>query len=302
MTVVGVTGAGGFVGQRVISRIESAGIEALPLLRTMRLDGLPEWIIARPVDVIIHTAARVHVMDDKAADPLAAFRKVNVEGTMNLAHCAIEAGVKRLVFVSSVKVNGEVTAGKAFSSVDIPAPSDPYGVSKWEAEQGLLELARRFGLEVAIVRPPLVYGPGVRANFLRLMKLVKTQIPLPCGSIHNLRSMIGVDNLADLLFVAATHAAAPGGTFMASDDRDVSTSELLRMLAAAMDKRSVLLPCAPALLSAVARCVGLGSAAARLLDSLQVDISDTKSRLDWRPPIGMDEAIGATVAFFLKTH
>lgn len=285
-----------------MARIHSAGAHAEALSRTMRSDGLPEWTLNRPAQVVIHAAARVHVMDDKAADPLSAFRKVNVEGTLNLARCAIKAKVKRFVFVSSVKVNGEVTSGTAFSAADIPAPSDPYGISKWEAEQSLLDLAQSSGLEVVIVRPPLVYGPGVSANFLRLMKLVKIQVPLPFGAIYNRRSMVAIDNLVDLLWVCAQHEAAPGRVFMASDDCDVSTPQLLRMLAAAMGRRSILLPVPSAILSGVAKCVGLGGTVDRLIDSLQVDISDTKSRLGWRPAMSMDEALAKTAAHFLQNQ
>ena len=251
-------------------------------------------------DTVIHLAARVHVMDDRAADPLAAFRAVNVVATENLARQAVRQGVRRFVFVSSIKVNGEETSDVPFRSSDVPAPLDAYGKSKLEAERVLHEVAKETGLEVVVVRPPLVYGPGVGANFRRLMQLVKAGVPLPLGSIHNRRSLVALDNLVDLLIACAHRPDAAGQTFLVSDGHDVATPELIRMLAAAMGKRAWLSPVPSRLLAAGAGILGKSAAADRLLGSLQVDIEQTQTRLGWKPIVSMDAAIDATVAHFLS--
>lgn len=309
-----VTGANGFVGNALCHellrrnccvkgalRVNNVLPEpAIPVV-TGEIDGSTDWSNAIDgIEVVFHLAARVHVMKDRESDPLAAFRAVNVEATLNLARQAVGAGVKRFVFVSSVKVNGEETApGMQFTAFDDPAPLDPYGQSKFEAELALKELAETTGLEVVIVRPPLIYGPGVRANFLRLMQLVKTGLPLPLGAIHNRRSMVSVDNLVDLLITCASHPAAPGQVFMASDDKDVSISELLRMLAKAMGKRSYLLSIPSGLIASLAALLGQSAVANRLLGSLQVDITHTKSTLHWQPPVSMEHTLKQTVADYL---
>lgn len=302
MTVVAVTGGTGFVGRCLIERLNHSNNDVVSLARIMRVDGMPEWCIERPIEVVIHAAARVHVMNETTSDPLAEFRKVNVQGTELLARRAAAAGVKRFVFISSVKVNGEATSDISFKSSDVPAPLDPYGVSKLEAEQALLAVAQETGLEVVIIRPPLVYGPGVRANFLKLMRLVKMGMPLPLGAIHNRRSMVALDNLVDLVVLCTHHQNAPGQVFMVSDDRDVSISELLRMLAGAMGKRSFLLPVPQRIISGGAALVGKSEVASRLLGSLQVDIAHTKSALNWKPVVSMEMAINKTVAHFLSHH
>lgn len=307
-----VTGANGFVGRALRAELQKRALSFATAVRQKQtgteyeeheigaLTGNTNWENALfDCDTVIHLAARVHVMRDDAQDPLAAFRAVNVDASLNLARQAISAGVKRFVFVSSVKVNGEKTTEHPFTAFDIPAPEDPYGQSKWEAEIELKRLAQASGLELVIVRPPLVYGPGVRANFLRLMQLVKMGLPLPLGAINNRRSMVAVDNLCDLLVLCARHPAAAGQTFMVSDDHDVSVSELLHMLAQAMQKRSLLLPVPATLLAGIATLMGKSEVANRLLDSLQVDINHTKTTLQWQPPLSMDLALKNTVAAYL---
>lgn len=309
MTQILVTGANGFVGRGLCDTLRARGIAVVPAVRKINqasdvavgdLSAATDWSLAlQNCDAVIHLAARVHVMNETASDPLDAFRSVNVEATLNLARQAISAGVSRFVFVSSVKVNGEETSERPYTAFDEPAPTDPYGISKLEAEVALKKLAQETGLEVVIVRPPLIYGPGVRANFQRLMQLIKMGLPLPLGAINNHRSMVAVENLHDLLTLCASHPAAAGQTFMVSDDHDVSVSTLLRMLATAMNKKSLLIPVPSALLAGTAALLGKSAVASRLLGSLQVDINHTKTTLQWHPPVSMDQALKRTVAAFL---
>jgi nucleoside-diphosphate-sugar epimerase len=235
-------------------------------------------------------------MQDDATDPLQAYRDVNANGTLNLATQAAQAGVRRFVFVSSIKVNGEVTRlGKPFTADDLPSPVDPYGVSKREAERGLHEIEVRTGMEVVIVRPPLVYGPGVKANFAAMMRWVARGIPLPLGAIHNARSMVALDNLVDLLVTCVKHPSAAGQTFLVSDGEDVSTTELLRRTAQTMGKRAPLLPVPAFVLEAGAALVGKRAVAQRLCGSLQVDMAKTQTLLGWRPPLTLDEGLKKAV-------
>ncbi|WP_061539000.1 UDP-glucose 4-epimerase family protein [Collimonas fungivorans] len=307
-----VTGAGGFVGQALCSTLKRRDIEFLPVYRKEQKPEINSFIISdinestdwslalKNIDVVIHLAARVHVMNEETDDPLSNFRALNVDATINLAKQAAQLGARRFVYVSSIKVNGEKTTDVPFTAFDMPAPIDPYGQSKYEAEFALKELSDATGLEVVVVRPPLVYGPGVRANFLRLMKLVKLGMPLPFGAIRNCRSMVALDNLIDLLIVCADHDNASGNTFLVSDGHDLSTTELLIMLANAMDKRSMLLPFPSGLLAGGAALIGKAAIANRLLDSLQVDIAHTTAVLNWVPIVGVEEAINSTVAHFLN--
>lgn len=304
-----VTGANGFVGTALCESLLEKKTNVVSAVRKKsrddefsigNLSASTDWMpVLAGCNIVIHLAARVHVMDDKNVNPLAAFRVVNVDATVNLAKQAVQCGVKRFVFVSSVKVNGEETTGKPYTAFDVPAPLDPYGQSKLEAEIALMELSRTTGLEVVIIRPPLVYGPGVRANFLKLMQLVKMGVPLPLGAIHNRRSMVALDNLVDLLITCTHHPAAAGQTFMVSDDNDVSISELLCMLANAMGKRSLLLPVPAGLISGIAALLRKSAVANRLIGSLQVDISHTKFTLGWQPVITMQESLNKTVVYFL---
>lgn len=244
------------------------------------------------IDVVIHTAARVHQMNDKSEDPLLAFMEVNCFGTLNLARQAEQAGVRRFIFISSIKVNGEKTErGAAFRFDDTPASGDPYGVSKAKAECGLLEIAANSDLEVVIIRPPLVYGPGVKANFLALMTLSKFNLPLPLGSIKNKRSFVALDNLVDLITVCIDHPNAGNKVFLVSDDSDVSTSELLTQMASAFGHKVRLLTFRPRLLKLIARFLGKRALIDRLCDDLQVDIQYTKDILRWKPRISMRDGI-----------
>lgn len=247
-----------------------------------------------PVDVVVHCAARVHVMQERDSDPLAAFRRVNVEGTLALARRAVEAGARRFIFLSSIKVNGEATLpGRPFTAEDHPAPCDPYGLSKHEAEQALLQLGRETGLEIVIVRPVLIYGPGVKANFRRMLDWLERGIPLPLAALDNRRSLLALDNLVDLLERCIQHPAAANRIFLASDGEDLSTPELLRRLGAALGRPARLWPLPPSWL-AIAGCVlGRRAEVERLCGSLQVDSRATREQLNWQPPVTVDAALAA---------
>lgn len=249
-------------------------------------------------DVVIHAAARAHVLQERAADPLAEYRRVNVDGTLALARAAAEAGVRRFVFVSSIKVNGERTApGRAFRADDAPAPGDAYGVSKWEAEQGLCALARETGMEVVVVRPPLVYGPGAKGNFAALVRRVARGVPLPLGAVrHNRRSLVGLDNLVDLIVTCLDHPGAANQVFLAADGEDLSTADLLQRVARAMGRPARLLPVPVWVLQAAAASLGKRAVAQRLLGSLQVDGSKARELLGWAPPVSVDEGLKRSVA------
>lgn len=309
-----VTGATGFVGQALVARLTADGQRVRAAVRRAAPDLAVEQVcvgdlgphtdwdaVVAGQDVIVHAAARVHVMQERAADPLAEFRRTNVEGTLQLACRAVRAGVRRFVFVSSIKVNGEATApGRPFRADDAPAPADAYGQSKLEAEQGLQRIAAETGMQFTIVRPPLVYGPGVKANFLDLMRALHRGVPLPLGAIHNRRTLIALDNLTDLLATCVIHPAAANAVFLAGDGEDLSTTELARRLAAALGVRARLLPVPAKLLERTAQMLGRGDAARRLCRWLQVDSGATRERLGWSPPIGVDEALRRTAAHFLK--
>jgi nucleoside-diphosphate-sugar epimerase len=242
--------------------------------------------------VVIHTAARAHIMKDEVPDPLAEYRKVNVDGTLNLARQAAEAGVRRFVFISSIKVNGEQTpVNQPFTAEDASAPEDAYGVSKMEAEQGLQALAAETGMEVVIIRPPLVYGPGVKGNFASMIKLVEKGLPLPLGAIHNKRSLVALDNLVGLIITCIDHPAAANQAFLAGDGEDRSTTELLQGVARAMGKPSRLVPVPAGLLMFGATVLGKKAMAQRLLGSLQVDISKARNLLGWQPPLSVEEGL-----------
>lgn len=274
-----------------------------PVRLAPALESGADWSIAlQDIDVVVHAAARVHVMSDRSADPLAEFRKVNVDGTVHLAREAAASGAKRFIFLSSVKVNGEMTAtGRPFRAVDIPAPQDPYGVSKLEAEQALMQVGKETGMEIVVVRPPLVYGPGVKANFHNMMRWLRKGIPLPLGSIDNRRSFVALDNLVDLIITCINHPAAAGHVFLVSDGEDLSTPELLRRLGAALGRPARLLPVPTFLLISGAALLGKPGIAQRLCSSLQLDISDTTEILGWRPPVTVNIALQETAISFSNT-
>ena len=255
------------------------------------------------VSAIVHLAARVHVMQDSAADPLVEFCKINVEGTLNLARQAAVAGAGRFIFISSIKVNGEsAPLGRPYTADHAPAPVDPYGVSKREAEDGLHQLAAETGMEVVIIRPPLVYGPGVKGNFLNMMRWLYRGVPLPLGAIHNQRSLVALDNLVDFIRTCLDHPAAANQTFLVSDGEDISTTDLLRRLAHALEVPARLLPVPQGLLAWGAKMLGRGDLSQRLCASLQVDISKARTLLGWQPPVAVDMALRRTAEHFLNSR
>lgn len=290
-----VTGAGGFVGTALCRRLGANGVAVLKGGRGAALS--PEM----GVDVVIHLASRVHVMHESSEDPLSAYRSANTLGTVNLARQAVAAGVRRFVFASTVKVHGEGSS-VAYAESDGPCPADPYAISKWEAEQGLRAIAAESTMAVVIVRPPLVYGPGVKANFLSMMRWVERGLPLPLGAIHNQRSLVALDNLVDFLMLCATHPAAANQTFLVSDGEDLSTTELLVRMAAALGKPSRLLPVPPWLLSTAALLFGKGPFVQRLCGSLRVDIAKARALLGWSPPLSVEEGLRRVAADFLANR
>lgn len=312
-----ITGANGFVGQLLCAEMLKQGWHVRAALRQPHqmptavepvivgeIDGETDWGESlHGVKIVVHLAARVHVMKDMATDPLAEFRKVNLHGTVNLAQQAVRAGVRRFVYISSVKVNGEEThGGHQYSEADPPAPQDPYAVSKWEAEQALLRIARETGLEVVILRPPLVYGSGVKGNFAQMLAVLARGIPLPLASVRNQRSLLYAGNLVSAIVATATHPAAAGQTYLVSDGEDVSTPDLLRGLASAMQVPARLFGFPPALLRWMARLLGKGAQLERLTGSLQIDSDKICRDLNWTPPYSLRQGLHATADWYRNTH
>ena len=306
-----VTGATGFVGRALCAEMVRRGISVRAAVRKetdaarltgceqVRIEGFSDatsWSSAmRGVSTVFHLAARVHVMREDVADPWTEFHKVNVAATECLARQAVACGVRRFVFVSSIKVNGEMTRGdERFSESDPPSPRDDYGRSKWEAEQVLWRIAEATGLEVVVVRPPLVYGPAVKGNFATMLKVLRRGLPLPLASVSNLRSLIYVGNLADALILCATHPAASRQTYVLSDGEDLSTPDLLRRLGRAIGKPASLLPCPPGLLELAGKLVGKRAPVERLLGSLRVDDGKIRRELGWSPPHSLSDGLRAT--------
>lgn len=308
-----VTGGTGFVGWALLQRL--AVRSDLQLCAWARRPGsLPAGISELPVgagatgrlvepgtEVVLHCAGRAHVMHETAGDPLAEFRRTNVQLTLELAHQAVQAKVRRFIFLSSVKVNGEVTAsGAAFSETDVAAPADAYALSKWEAEQALRDLAANSSLEVVIIRTPLVYGPGVKANFQNLMRWLKAGVPLPLGAVRNRRSLVALENLVDLLVLCMDHPRAANELFLVADGDDVSTAELVRRVSRALQVSPRLLPVPPLMLAALARVCRREALYERLCGSLQVDAGKARRVLGWSPPVLMEQALSRTAEDFLQ--
>jgi nucleoside-diphosphate-sugar epimerase len=311
-----VTGASGFVGRALcaslvnhsplrISIRDKSKTELFTNVDVFEASISPDqdWSpTLSGVSAVVHCAARVHVMCEEAADPLFEFRRVNVDGTLNLARQASEAGVRRFVFISSIKVNGECTdLGHPFTADQIPVPSDPYGVSKHEAEMGLRALSEDTGMEVVIIRSPLVYGPGVKANFLSMMNWLLRGIPLPLGGVtKNRRSFVFIDNFVSMIIACINHPAAANQTFLVSDDEDLSIAGLLDRMALALGRPSKLITVPTALITLGAKLIGRPDISQRLCGSLQVDIKKTKDLLGWSPPVSVDEGLRQTAVHFLR--
>jgi len=315
-----ITGATGFVGRSLVSHLIAKKFDVQALVRQSCDFPLSvEQVVAGDfaelsmgesstslrdtlsgVDVVVHTAARVHVMNDDAFDPLVAFRKTNRDATLILARLAADYGVKRFIFISSVKVNGEMTKrGDSFRPIDVYVPKDPYGLSKYEAEQSLFSLATETDMEVVIIRPPLVYGPGVRANFASMMKWINQGVPLPFGAINNQRSLVALDNLVSFIIHCIDHPNAANQTFLISDGEDVSTTELLRKVAKAFGKGAWLIPVPVSWMTFVAKLLGKEDVTNRLFGSLQIDSSKSHELLGWQPVITMDEQLKKTVDAYI---
>lgn len=307
-----ITGANGFVGKPLCAELSKRGDAVTAAVRSPSsvvdagsvvvgaIDGHTDWSNAlRDVDVVIHLAARVHVMKDDAADPLAEFLKVNLHGTENLARQAAQVGVKRLVYVSSIKVNGEgTTENQPYSESDQANPQDPYGISKWRAEQALQRIAQETGLEVVMVRPTLVYGAGVKGNFISLMAAIDKGIPLPLAGAKNLRSLLYVGNLVDALIACATHPDAAGKTYLLSDGEDVSTAMLVEKIAAALGRKSRSFYFPSGVLRAAAGVLGRSAQVDRLFGSLQVSNQKIRNELNWHPPFTVEQGLRATVDWY----
>ena len=312
MTVL-VTGASGFVGSIICQVLIERGIAVRRALGLSagafahrddcvirELGEVANWSMAvKGVDSIVHLAARTHVMRDTAADPLAEYRRINVAGTQALAEAAQAAGVRRFIFLSSIKVNGEATTLRPYSETDAPCPEDAYGVSKREAEAALRAVVA--GMETVVLRPPLLYGPGVKGNFLRLMRAIERGMPLPLGSIHNHRSLLYVGNLVDAIMLSLDHPAAAGKTYLVADDEGISTPGLVRAIAAAMHRPARLLRFPPPLLRFAGAITGKSAAVSRLLGSLQIDSSKIRRELGWQPRHTLKEGLRPTAEWYYRT-
>lgn len=317
MTRILVTGANGFVGRAVCRRLQATGCSVVAVVRDetvetnadearfggdLALDHPMDQLVAG-ADAIVHLAARVHVMDDPSGDPETAHGRMNVGATKRLAEAGLRQGIKRFVFLSSIKVNGEETTDAPFTAEDQPSPQDAYGRSKWEAEQILLELAAREGLEPVILRVPLVYGPGVKANFRSLLKLCDTAMPLPFGAVtENRRSLIFVENLADAIATAIGHPDAGGQTFLVSDGTPVSTASLAAAIRGAFGRPAGLVPVPPGFLRLLLSLLGKSATADRLTGSLELDNGLIRQRLGWTPPATFQEGLAATAAWYHDTQ
>ena len=301
-----VTGASGFIGRALCGRLTAAGHTVRPAVR--RRSGLPDEVVVGDIgpstdwrtalegsDVVVHLAARVHVARESAQNALALYREINTGATLNLARQAAQAGVTRFVFISTIKVNGD-GRDEPYREIDGPAPMDAYARSKWEAEQGLHGIAQETGMEVVVLRPPLVYGPGVKANFLRLLRMVERGWPLPLGSIRNRRSLLYLGNFVDAIRLCVEHPAAAGQTFLLDDGEAISTPDLICAMGRAMGRPVHLLAVPVEVLKFVGALLGKREVVTRLTGSLYVDSSAIRARLGWTPPFSMEAGLAATVA------
>ena len=307
-----ITGSSGFIGRALYEQLLHHGVIVRRLLRQEILcaDSMSPGCGIGNVDLssafskvatVIHCAARVHLMNDKADNPMAEYRRTNVDISLNLARQAAKAGVKRFIFLSSVKVNGEYTLlGKPFTAEDSPNPQDFYAISKYEAELGLRLISKETGIEVVIIRAPLVYGPGVKANFLSMVRWLALSIPLPFGAINNRRSLIGIDNLIDLIMTCIEHPSAANQIFLASDGEDLSTTNMLARMASALNRPARLISVPASLLYFLATLLGRRAAVERLCSSLQVDISKTRNILGWSPKITVDEGFIRVASWYKR--
>jgi len=303
-----LTGYSGFVGTVLAERLHIdydlslLGRKSSNLGNSFKFDLSPITIydnVFESIDAVIHVAARAHIMNEEVADSLSEYRRVNVDGTLNLAQQSADAGVKRFIYISSIKVNGESTSGSVpFTEKDIANPLDPYGVSKYEAEEGLKKIAEKTGMEVVIIRPPLVYGAGVKANFLNLLKLSNTGLPLPFGLVNNKRSMVYVENLVDFIIRCIDHPNAANQTFLVSDGENLSLKSLITYIRKAMGKSPLLLPVPVGLFKLAGKLTGKSGVVDRLVGDLQVDSSKARELLDWTPPFTVEQGIAATVLDF----
>ena len=306
-----VTGASGFVGQLTLENLKHTNAYVVASGRNLIVSNADlTFSVAdysendaweKPLsgcDVVIHLAARVHVMQDNAINPLEAFLAVNLHGTVNLAKAAAKASVKRFIFVSSIKVNGELTGQQPFTENDLPNPQDPYGVSKYEAEKALRQIEKETGMEVVILRPPLIYGAGVKANFAALLKLVDKKIPLPLANIDNKRSFIYVGNFVDAIITCATHPNAAGQTYLVSDGEDVSMPHLIKKIAIAFNKPSYLFSFPLSIMRFFAKFVGKSASIDRLTESLVIDSSKIRQELGWKPPFTMAVGLKVTADWY----
>ena len=313
-----VTGASGFIGKAlcvqllkeqysVVATVRNTKLPSLSAQKNLKISEIANidinsnWSeILSGINCIIHCAARVHVIKESEVDSLSIYRRINVEGTRNLAQQAFSAGVKRLIFLSSIKVNGENTNGSYFKHTDTPFPKDAYSISKWEAEQVLQEISKQTGLEVVIVRVPLVYGKEVKGNFLHLLNIVAKGIPLPFSKVKNLRSFLGLDNLINFLIHCIHHPKASGQTFLLSDGEDISTCDLIKKLAKGMQKPSRLFPAPIFFLRFLGRVLSKSLEMDRALNSLQIDSSFTFKFLGWKPTASINEGLHKTVQWYLS--
>ena len=311
-----ITGISGFVGEALACDLISQGYQVYGAVRSLErveknknisiefvevgeINDKTDWseALASGIDVVVHLAARVHVMHETASDPLFMFRQVNVEGTKRLARKAADAGVKRLVYLSSIKVNGGERL-LAYNENDTPVPQGDYGLSKWEAEQELEAISRETGLEVVIIRPPLVYGPKVKANFLRIITLAGKSLPVPFGRLKNLRSMVFLGNLTSAIILCAKHPQAAGHTFLVSDDDDISVRELFGSMAKEIGKPAWMLPIPVFVFFLLGKILGKSAEVDRLVKPLRLDCNLIKEKLGWSPPYSVEKGIKETVQWF----